>query len=290
MRNPRSTLRRVSQPRPHRLRASLLSRPYRLRACLLSRPSRLRAFLLCGLMCVLPAACGGGEDEAPAADTTAATGPARRLTEAEVIGAVLSATDAMARTDSAATGVIAISEVHRFAEVLRTDERAIAEEMRAVADSLGVAGANSATGDRLRAEAERLASTLTDSTAGPSGSVGLTEAGKAATHFVQSRIELQRHLLGAVDSLLLPSSRTPLLRQTLTDLRTALVAHLQRAEQLETILANAAAAPREEAARISPDSARMPGDTTADLPPAPPPPGSAPPDSTPPAVPPPAAP
>ncbi len=184
----------------------------------------------------------------PAAPTTA------RLTEPQVIGALLAATEALVVADSAALGVVTAPSVYRYADVLRVDHRAIGAEIKAVADTMKVAGERSPLSERLAATAGELRTALGDTTADRSAG------------FVSGQIAMQRALIGAMDSMMIPSATTPALRQVLQDLRPAMVAHLQRAEQLKQILATAAAAPRPTAARISPDSARAPGDTTGTVP------------------------
>lgn len=172
------------------------------------------------------------------------------LSEGEIVGVVLGVSNALAAADSAAIAMIESPGINRYAVVMRADHRAIAQEMRAVADTIKVTGLQSATAERLRSEAAAITTLLADT------------AVDRASAFVDAQVLMQRHLLGAMDSVLIPGSRTPALRQVLTDLRPAMVAHLQRAEQLKQILATSETAGPRVAARISPDSARAPGDTT----------------------------
>jgi putative membrane protein len=212
--------------------------------------TRTLALLLC------LAACNGDDDENTAATTQTSTQPtAQRLTEAQVVGAVVSASEALALADSAALGVVKGASVWRYADVLKADHRAIAEEVRAVADTMKIAGQTSPISERLVAAASQLRTALADSTA-DHGDV-----------YLEGQIAVQRQLIGSLDSVLIPSATTPALRQVLQDLRPAMVAHLQRAEQIKQFLATAVAPPRAAAARISPDSARTPGDSLAPAPP-----------------------
>jgi putative membrane protein len=205
------------------------------------------------IVTAIAAGCGGkdeGDEPAPQPGSGAPT--FQKLTEAQVVGAVLAATDALHSADSAALPVVTSPGVWRFADVLRVDHRAIGREIRAVADTMRVAGVTSPLSERLRTSAVSIATALND-----------TAADRSA-EFVAGQIGAQRALIGAMDSILIPSSTTPALRQVLQDLRPLMVAHLQRGEQLQKLLATSDIAPRQAAARISPDSARLPGDTTAD--------------------------
>ncbi|MEO5511827.1 MAG: DUF4142 domain-containing protein [Longimicrobiales bacterium] len=205
------------------------------------------------LLTALAAACGGKDDDGePVVDTGAGAPAFQKLTEDQVIGAVLAAADALHSADSAALPIVTAPGVWRFADVMRVDHRAIGREIRAVADTIRVTGVSSPLSERLGAAAMAVATALNDTTANRSAA------------FVAGQIGAQRELIGAMDSILIPSATTPALRQVLQDLRPLMVAHLQRAEQLQKLLATAEAAPKQAAARISPDSARIPGDTTAD--------------------------
>jgi predicted outer membrane protein len=201
------------------------------------------------------AGCHGKKEE-PNATSQPASGAnaAPALTEGQIVGALVATTRALTLSDSLAADAIESIGVKSYAIVLRADHRAIGDEIQAVADTIKVGAQTSPIADRLRNEASSIAAVLTDST------VSHTSA------FVDAQIEMQKHLIGAMDSAFLPAARTPALRQVLQDLRPAMVAHLQRGEQLKQILVTAAAAasatPR-VAARISPDSARKPTDSTA---------------------------
>jgi predicted outer membrane protein len=200
------------------------------------------------------AGCKGRKSDRNATSSSAspnetATAP---LTEGQIIGALVATTGALAASDSVAAAGIESPGVKAYAVVLRADHRAIGEEIRAVADTIKVGPQVSTVADRLRDEASKIGAALNDSTV------------DHAPAFIDAQIEMQKHLIGAMDSAFIPAAKTPALRQVLQDLRPAMVAHLQRGEQLKQILTAAAAtaAPR-VAARISPDSARKPGDTTA---------------------------
>ena len=199
---------------------------------------------------VLGTACGGDADDASRTATAAPeTDAPPRMTEAQVIGTMLSATEGLAYADSAALSTVTQPAVLRYAQVLRADHRAIADEIKAVADSMNVAGTRSAAGDRLRTGAGSIATSVRDSTT------------DAAMAFVNGQLDVQRQLIGALDSALIPAATTGSLRQVLQDLRPAMVAHLQRAEQLKQTLTAARNAPRTAAASISPSAARR--DTTS---------------------------
>jgi putative membrane protein len=201
-----------------------------------------------GLLITL-AACGGSDETSQPTDSVPEATAPRRLSEAEVIGTVLSATEGLAWADSAALSTVTQPAVLRYAQVLRADHRAIADEIKAVADSMKVAGAKSDAGDRLRTGAGEIATSIRDSTA------------DAAMAFLNGQIDVQRQLIGAMDSALIPAATTPMLRQVLQDLRPAMVAHLQRAEQLKQTLTAERSAPRTAAASIPASAARR--DTTS---------------------------
>lgn len=194
-----------------------------------------------------------------AANTTTSSG--EQLTEGQVVGALVATNRELYAADSAAVSVVPSAGINLFATVLRSDHRAIAQEIQAVADSSKLAAQQSTTAERLMKEAQAIASAMADSATGDRGQA-----------FLQAQVDMSKHMIGAMDSMFIPSAKTPMLRQVLQDLRPAMVAHLQRGEQLIQYYASLADAPHQAAARIPADSARVPGDTTA--------PGVAKPDST----------
>ena len=201
------------------------------------------------VLILLPACNRNGKDKAGNSQATSSAPVVKPLSEGEIVGVMTATTEALVQADSTAAALIESPGINSYAVVLRSDHRAIAQEVRAVADTIKVVGASSPVADRLRAEAAAIVTTLADTT---------IERGPA---FVDAQIEMQKHFIGAMDSLLIPAAKTPALRQVLQDLRPAIVAHLQRGEQLKQILATASTAAPRVAARISPDSARKPGDT-----------------------------
>ena len=211
------------------------------------RVGRSTLFLLFALT-----ACGKG-DEAENTPASAANTPAPvRLTEAEVVGTVLSAADALAVTDSVSATLLSQPGVIRYAQILHADHRAIGQEIQAVADTIKIAGARSEVGERIRTSATDLMSALQDS------------AADRTSVFLTKQIEIQRMLIGAMDSTLIPAAVNPQLRQVLQDLRPAMIAHLQRAEQIQEYLATIAiTSPRQGAASISPESAKVRVDSSA---------------------------
>jgi len=175
----------------------------------------------------LMAACGAdGEEqaEAPAAEVPLSqpAAPATpTLSDAEIASVVVMANAIDAELGELAAERATDEGVREFARTMVRDHNAVNAQAGALVERLGVTPMENDVSRQLRSDADAFRAELE----GKSGA----EFDRA---YMEHEVAYHQAVIDAVDQLLVPQSQNAELKQTITDVRPALVAHLEHARQL----------------------------------------------------------
>ena len=181
------------------------------------------------LLCLALAACGrGGQEVADrtAPDTLTTVPEEPPLSDSQALDVLMAMSAAGVRAADSVPEAVATPEVRRYLNVVRADHQALLAELKVIADSLQLAPEPNPAGEQLRAAAQDARLLLAQQAYG---------AADAAT--LQQQVRLNALFLGVLDSSVMRGARQRLLAQYATAVRPTISAHLQRAEQLERLLA-----------------------------------------------------
>ncbi|MGQ0563369.1 MAG: DUF4142 domain-containing protein [Gemmatimonadota bacterium] len=169
------------------------------------------------LLLIAAAGCASGQNEASEKSAS--------LSDPEIAAVVVAANSIDASLGDLAAARAASEEVRNFGKTMSRDHRAVNEQAGALVAKLGVTPLESSVSRQLRADATAFRVTL--------------EAKQGAEFdraYIAHEVAYHQAVIDAVDQLLIPNSRNAELRKALTDVRPALVAHLEHATSLQTSL------------------------------------------------------
>jgi putative membrane protein len=182
--------------------------------------------------CLWMAACGGSADDAAdtLADSAAATTPTPppagpTLTDAEIAHVAVTANAIDIEAGELAKRKSQHEEVLAFAETMIADHTGVNQQASTLAQRLNVTPANNTVSEQLRSDADQ-AKTRLDAMSG-------AEFDRA---YMDREIEYHRAVLGALDNTLIPGAQNAELKALLQNVRPAVDAHLQRAQQIRAAL------------------------------------------------------
>jgi putative membrane protein len=115
--------------------------------------------------------------------------------------------------------------VKQFAETMITDHTAVNESAVELVGRLGVTPEENEVSRSLQSSADDTRALL------------LSKTGREFDlTYIRNEVEYHRAVIDALDALLIPNATNPELRETLTGVRPAFVAHLRHAESLQQAL------------------------------------------------------
>jgi putative membrane protein len=144
-----------------------------------------------------------------------------RLTDAQIAHIAVTANEIDIEAAQLAKGRAQSEDVKAFAQTMIQDHSAVIERAAALAQRLGVTPADNEVSQSLVDEAEDETAKF-DDLAGASFD----------RSYITREVEYHRDVLHAIDDVLIPQTRNEELRQLLTEVRPAIAAHLQHAEQI----------------------------------------------------------
>ena len=144
-----------------------------------------------------------------------------RLTDAEIAHIAVTANQIDIDAAELAEGRAQSAAVKEFAQTMIRDHNAVIERASALAERLGVTPADNEVSQSLLEEAEDETAKF-DDLAGTSFD----------RSYIHREVEYHRAVLHTIDDVLIPQTRNDELRQLLTEVRPAIEAHLQHAEQI----------------------------------------------------------
>jgi putative membrane protein len=147
------------------------------------------------------------------------------LSDAEIAAVVVTANAIDAELGELAASRAASAAVQAFGRTMARDHRAVNASAAALVAKLGVTPAENAVSRGLRADADAFRARL-EQLSGAAFDRG----------YIEREVSYHQAVLEAVDQLLIPSAQNPELRQAITDVRPALMAHLQHAQHLRASL------------------------------------------------------
>jgi putative membrane protein len=165
---------------------------------------------------------------AATAEAPAGEGAAPSLSDAEIAAIVVTANTIDAELGELADRRGTSGSVREFGRTMARDHRAVNASAVALVTKLGVMPAENDVSRQLRADADTFRAQLEK----------LTGAAFDSS-YIEHEVSYHRAVVDAVDRLLIPSATSEELRKTLTDVRPALLAHLQHAEHLQSSLKQA---------------------------------------------------
>jgi putative membrane protein len=185
------------------------------------------------MVVVSAAGCGGGADAGEeqiepataevAESESGSTQPA--LTDAEIAAVVVAANSIDISYGEIARDRATDERVKQFAETMITDHTAVNESAVELVGRLGVTPAENDVSRSLEASADDTRALLRSKT-----------GGEFDLAYIRNEAEYHRAVIDALDGLLIPNASNPELRETLTGVRPAFVAHLRHAETLQQAL------------------------------------------------------
>jgi putative membrane protein len=162
---------------------------------------------------LLAAAC------APMTTTDATT--AGGLAEGDIAGIVTAANEGEIQQGNAASSRATSADVRAFAQMMVADHTTALDNARAVFSANNITPADNDVTRALRTESQRTVTNLA------------TYTGAAFDRrYMQTQVDLHQWLLTSLDTALIPSARTPELRQLLQTQRGSVAAHLERARTI----------------------------------------------------------
>jgi putative membrane protein len=186
-----------------------------------------RPILLLATCVALLGACRGEPPaaEAPAADTLR-TGEHAALSDAEVLHALIAATEIGAATAARALEQAQHIDVEMYSHVVRADHSALQREFASLAANLGLQPAENEVSRHLQIEGTQALARIDN-----------VEPEAFDRAFVDAEIQFYQTFVDTYDARLMPSARQPQLRDVMRAAKPTFEAHLQRAAQLRAQLA-----------------------------------------------------
>lgn len=154
--------------------------------------------------------------------TNTTTGPIPgALPETDIAGIVTTANEGEVQQGNAAASRATNADVRGFAQMMVTDHTAALDSARSVFAARGITPADNDTTRGLRETSQRTITNLA------------TYSGAAFDRaYIRSQVDLHQWLLTSLDTALIPSARTPEVRQLLQTQRASVAAHLERARAI----------------------------------------------------------
>lgn len=188
------------------------------------------------LALLLLTACGRGGEEPGGQneemDTSSVAPPPAPLTDNQALDVLLALSSAGVEAASIMPEQIGTPEVRRYLGVVRADHTALEAELKLLADTLQLVAEQHEAGDRVRAAAREAQAGANQQSPGQADGVALAQ-----------HVRFHTVVLGVLDSAVLRGPRQPLLAQYAAAVRPTVSAHLQRARQLQRLLAAQSTAP-----------------------------------------------
>jgi putative membrane protein len=158
-----------------------------------------------------------------AACSSAPSTPATKaaIGDAEIAAVVVAANAVDADLGDFAAERAANPEIKQFGRTMSTDHRAVNQAAGELVTRLGVTPVESQVSQQLRADAAAFRNQL-----------AATSGAAFDRMYIAHEVEYHKAVIAAVDQLLIPSARNAELKQTISSVRPALVAHQQHAEKL----------------------------------------------------------
>ena len=185
------------------------------------------------IMTTALAACGGGDDQeqvaggsmvdtatAPAATQPGAAGGT--VTDPQIAAIVVAANEVDVAAGELARSKATDPQVKQFAERMVTDHTGVNQQATELVQRLGVTPEQNPTSQQLRQGGEQARSRLQ----------GLTGA-EFDRAYIEHEVAYHQQVLDAIDSTLIPNAQNPELRALLEQVRPAIEAHLQLAQQIQ---------------------------------------------------------
>lgn len=119
------------------------------------------------------------------------------------------------------------ADVLKFAETMKNDHKAVIGQAAALAKKLGVTPKDNSVSQKLLADAKKTKTTL--------NSASRKSFDKA---YIDNEVAYHKAVIGAVESLLIPETENPELKELLQNVVPALKAHLEHATMLQSKMAN----------------------------------------------------
>jgi predicted outer membrane protein len=166
-------------------------------------------------------------NEESAEDTTSLAPPPAPLSDNQALDVLMALSSAGVEAASAPVEQITTAEVRRYLGVVRADHTALQAELKVIADSLKLVPQTHEAGDRVRTAARDARAEVAQQGTGPADVAALAQ-----------QVRFHGVLLEVLDSAVLRGPRQPLLAQYAAAVRPTVSAHLQRAQQLERLLAS----------------------------------------------------
>jgi putative membrane protein len=175
--------------------------------------------------------CGGGEDEAATSDVAVdsaatAAAPAEGPTDPQIAAIVVAANSVDIAAGELAKEKGTDAEVKAFAQQMITDHTAVNQQATDLVTKLGVTPEENPTSQQLTQGGESTKARLT----GLSGA----EFDRA---YIDNEVSYHQTVLDAIDQTLIPNADNAELKGLLEQVRPAIAAHLQHAQQLQTKVA-----------------------------------------------------
>lgn len=143
------------------------------------------------------------------------------LPESDIAAIVATANEGEIQQGNTASSRATSSEVRSFAQMMVTDHTRALEEGRAVFAARGISPAENDTSRTLRENSQRTVTNLA------------TYTGAAFDRaYMRSQVDLHQWLLTSLDTVLIPSARTPEVRTLLQNQRGSVAAHLEQARAI----------------------------------------------------------
>lgn len=118
-------------------------------------------------------------------------------------------------------------DVLKFAETMKNDHTAVIDQAAALVKKLGVTPKDNAVSQKLMADAKKMKTTL--------NSTSRKSFDKA---YIDNEVAYHKSVIGAIESLLIPETENPELKELLQNVVPALKTHLEHAVMLQTKISN----------------------------------------------------
>ena len=181
-----------------------------------------------GLSFAIAACAEAGEDgqeagsDTAAATTQPAAAPAAAPTDPEIAHIAKTANDADIDGGNLASQKAENAEVKGFAKLMVTDHTAMNQQGEQAATAAQVTPQDNPTSQQMMSEHQ----TAKQQLEGQSGAA-------FDRAYIQHEVQMHQKVLDALDRTLIPNAQNAQLKQTLTDARAKVQAHLQRAQEIQ---------------------------------------------------------
>ena len=159
---------------------------------------------------------------APAAEAASRPGAAAPApTDPQIAAIVVAANSIDAELGDLAVARGSSAEIREFGKTMSRDHRAVNAQAAALVQRLGVEPEESDISRSLRSDADAFRAELERKT-----------GAEFDRSYIEHEVAFHQAVIDAVDEVLLPNARNAELKQTIANVRPALVAHLEHARQL----------------------------------------------------------